>query len=165
MFLKAVGNRSGSWAVLTATRRILGAESLSEIVRFGVVGSSGVVVNSGLLYVFHGLAGWALVIASALAVEAAIISNFFLNDLWTFSRRDKTRYRFLRFNLVSLGGLVVNTLVLAGLVAVTGIHYLIANLIAIAAAMGWNFAANVRWTWRMPNPASAAAVGHERRNP
>lgn len=151
--------------MLTAIRRILGAESLSEIVRFGVVGSSGVVVNSGLLYVFHGGAGWPLIPASALAVEAAIISNFLLNDLWTFSRRDKTRYRFLRFNVVSLGGLAVNTLVLAGLVAVTGIHYLIANLIAIAAAMAWNFAANARWTWRMPKPASAAAVGHERRNP
>jgi dolichol-phosphate mannosyltransferase len=134
--------------VLTTIRRVLGAESLSEVVRFGLVGASGVAVNSAFLYVFHGVLGWALIPASVFAVEAAIVNNFLWNDRWTFSARDKTPYRFFRFNLVSLGGLVVNTVVLALLVAMTGIHYLIANLIAIAAAMAWNFAANSRWTWR-----------------
>jgi putative flippase GtrA len=41
----------------------------------------------------------------------------------------------------------VNTGVLALVVAVSGLHYLVANLIAIGAAMTWNFAANARWTW------------------
>lgn len=140
-------------AVLTTVRRLLGAESLSELVRFGLVGASGVAVNTGFLYVYHGLLGWALIPASVLAVEAAIVNNFLWNDRWTFSARDKTPYRFFRFNLVSLGGLAVNTLVLALVVTVTRIHYLVANLVAIAAAMAWNFAANSRWTWRSADRA------------
>jgi dolichol-phosphate mannosyltransferase len=134
--------------MLTVVRRVLGAEALSEVVRFGLVGASGVAVNSSLLYVFHGMANWPLIPASALAVEVAIVNNFLWNDHWTFSTRDKRPYRFLRFNLVSLGGLAVNTLVLATVVAVTGIHYLVANLVAIGAATVWNFAVNSRWTWR-----------------
>lgn len=133
--------------MLTSLQKLLNAESVGEVIRFGVVGVVGVIVNNGLLYLLHGLAGWPLIPASVVAVEAAIVNNFVWNDLWTFSDRDPSRYRFLRFNLVSLGGLVVNTGVLALVVAVSGLHYLVANLIAIGAAMTWNFAANARWTW------------------
>lgn len=128
-------------------RRILNADSLSELVRFGVVGTSGVVVNNAVLFLFHGVLMWPLIPASVLAVEVAIVNNFIWNDRWTFSNRTQTSFRFLRFNLVSLGGLVVNTGVLAALVALAGIHYLAANLVAIGAAMGWNFSVNSRWTW------------------
>lgn len=138
--------------MLTAARRLLAAESLAEVAKFALVGASGVVVNTGLLYVLHGLAGWSLIPASVLAVEAAIVNNFLWNDVWTFSGRDKASYRFIRFNLVSLGGLVVNTVALALIVALTGVHYLIANLFAIGAAMAWNFSANARWTWRAGAP-------------
>lgn len=133
--------------MMTRLRTLVRALSESEIMRFGVVGASGVVVNNAVLYALHGLLGWSLIPSSVLAVEAAIVNNFVWNDLWTFSERTKTSYRFLRFNLVSLGGLVVNTAVLAALVTFAGVHYLIANLIAIGVAMGWNFAANARWTW------------------
>lgn len=128
-------------------RRLLNADSVSELVRFGVVGASGVVVNNAVLFLLHGLGGWALIPASVVAVEAAIVNNFVWNDRWTFSTRTQTSFRFLRFNLVSLGGLVVNTGVLAAIVAATGAHYLVANLVAIGVAMAWNFSANSRWTW------------------
>lgn len=132
-------------------RRLLRAESPAELARFAAVGASGVVVNNTVLYLLHGVAGWHLITASVVAVEAAIISNFALNDRWTFSARERASFRFLRFNLVSFGGLVVNTTVLALLVTVTGLHYLLANLVAIGAATTWNFAANARWTWLAAN--------------
>jgi dolichol-phosphate mannosyltransferase len=88
---------------LVAIGRGLGAETPSEIVRFALVGGSGVVVNMGVLYALHGTAGWPLIPASVLAVEAAILNNFFWNDRWTFKTRHGARYRFIRFNLISLG--------------------------------------------------------------
>lgn len=131
-------------------KSLLQADSASQVIRFGVVGATGVVVNNLVLYLLHGVVGWSLIPASVMAVELAILNNFIWNDRWTFSSRDGARYRFLRFNLVSLGGLLINTGVLAALVAATGMHYLVANLVAIAAAMGWNFSANARWTWIRP---------------
>lgn len=129
-------------------RRMARQESTRELVRFGVVGIGGVIVNNGLLFLFHDMLGWPLVAASVVAVEASIVNNFVWNDRWTFSGRERTSYRFLRFNLISLGGLAVNTVTLLAVVALTGLHYLIANLIAIGVATGWNFVANSRWTWR-----------------
>lgn len=141
-------------------RRFLKADSATELARFGIVGASGVLVNNAALFLLHGALGWHLILASVVAVETAIVNNFIWNDLWTFSERTPARFRFLRFNLVSLGGLVVNTGALVGIVALTGAHYLVANLVAIGAAMAWNFSANARWTWlrdieaSRPPPAS-----------
>jgi dolichol-phosphate mannosyltransferase len=134
--------------MLSRVRSLLQAESGTELVRFALVGVSGVLVNNALLYALHGVLGWPLVFASALAVEGAIVNNFIWNDRWTFVHREKTSLRFLRFNAVSLGGLLINTLTLVMIVALADIHYLVANLIAIGTAMAWNFAANARWTWR-----------------
>jgi dolichol-phosphate mannosyltransferase len=119
-----------------------------RFIKFALVGTIGVAVNNGMLFLLHGLAGVPLAAASVAAIEAAIVSNFLLNDRWTFDRSRPTWGRFLRFNLVSAGGLVVNLGVLTTLVDWVGMHYLIANLVGIAAALAWNFLINVRWTWR-----------------
>ncbi len=59
---------------------------IERFVRFAIVGSSGVVIDMGLLYLLsdpHTLA-WGLTRSKLIASEAAIINNFLWNDLWTF---------------------------------------------------------------------------------
>lgn len=116
--------------------------------RFGIVGASGVLINTAALYVGHEVFGLPLALASAIAVELAIISNFLLNNSWTFGAHTIKVGRFARFNLVSLGGMAITTGVLLALVNLVGIHYLLANLVAISTAMSWNFVVNSVWTWR-----------------
>jgi putative flippase GtrA len=55
--------------------------------------------------------------------------------------------RLLRFNGVSLGGLAITTLLLTLLTSYSGLHLLLANLLAIGGAMTWNYVVNSRWTW------------------
>ena len=43
-----------------------------------------------------------LLVASPLAVELAIVHNYFLNDRWTFRRRQASRARFAMFNLSAM---------------------------------------------------------------
>jgi len=76
--------------------------------RFCAVGASGVVVNLGALAALTG-AGVVSSLASALAIELSILSNFALNDRWTFlaareGRGDTWGGRLARFQLVSLVG-------------------------------------------------------------
>jgi putative flippase GtrA len=75
---------------------------------FGVVGASGVLVNLGCLFAFADALGVQTNIASALAIEVSILSNFLLNDRWTFrDRRHAERSlakRAADFHLVSLVG-------------------------------------------------------------
>lgn len=119
----------------------------SRLLKFVLVGTSGVGVNTVVLYLGHEVGGLPLLLASVLAVETAIISNFLWNNLWTFSQSSFTWRRLLKFNLVSLGGLVITVVVLYTLVQYFALHYLIANLLAIGAATIWNFLLNSLWTW------------------
>ena len=58
--------------------------------------------------------------------------------------------RFLRFNLVSALGIVVQLAVVALLVTVFRVHYLVASALAVETAVLHNFAWHERWTWRVP---------------
>lgn len=122
-------------------------EISARFVRFGIVGALGVVVNSSVLFLAHGVIGLPLLLASALAVEVAILHNFLWNERWTFGATDFSLVRLGKFNLTSLGGLVISLGVLYLLVACGRVHYLLANLVGIALATAWNFALSLFWTW------------------
>ena len=129
-------------------------ELASRLGKFLVVGGTGFVINSAALYTFYQLLRVPLVPASALAVVLAIANNFVLNDRWTFNgRRDAALARaFIRFGLVSLGGLAITAFTLWALVTYLNLHYLVANLIGIGLSTGSNFAANSTWTWSRSRP-------------
>jgi putative flippase GtrA len=136
---------------------------LRLILRFGLVGGSGILVNSGVLYALVAGLHWHQLPAAAVATETAIVTNFVLNDRWTF--RDaaaRTRWlgRLWRYNLVALGGLLISLAVLAVLSMGLGVHYLLANLVGIAAATLWNYGVNLRVTWALRGGVAAPARGH-----
>ncbi len=126
---------------------------LRRFIKFCLVGLSGVGVNEGLLWLLKGSVGLPLFLASAISIEISIISNFTLNNLFTFRDRrfaspKSNLNRLLIFNMVSLGGLGINLGILLLLTEVFGIHYLISNLCGIAVAALWNYTLSTWWTWR-----------------
>ena len=127
---------------------------LSNILRFALVGISGIVVNMGILWGLTELAGMYYLYSSAVAIETSIITNFLLNDFWTFGgeaghRMGRRIHRFLSFQVVSLGGLAVNMAVLFIGKEIFGIYYLVANLLGILAGFVWNYLVNRHLTWRV----------------
>lgn len=75
---------------------------------FCVVGTSGLLVNLGVLALLTEVLGLQVNLASALAIETSINSNFLINDLWTFRDRRKGAppfvHRWLQFHIVCLIG-------------------------------------------------------------
>ncbi len=122
-----------------------------EFFKFSVVGTSGVFVNMGLLLILTRLFGIALEYASLIAIEISIISNFVLNNIWTFRKRTvkiPLLKRFVRFHIVAFSAGVVNYITLLSLHYGLGLTDVIANLIGIAAATIVNYVLNSRWTWK-----------------
>jgi putative flippase GtrA len=130
-------------------RAALVAARWARPLRFASVGASGVIVNTLVLAALVQLGHLPIWLAGALATEAAIISNFLLNDRWTFGGQQfgAALGRFARFNLVSLGGMGITVMVLTLLTSTRHVGLLPANLVAIAAAALWNYVASCRWTW------------------
>jgi putative flippase GtrA len=123
------------------------SSGMTKFIKFLLVGGLGVGVNSLALFVLHQLMRFPLVVASLVAVELAIVNNFFWNDRWTFGRKKHSFRRFFQFNLVSCGGLVITTGTLWVLVTHLAAPYLLANLVGIGLATCWNFGINLLWTW------------------
>lgn len=123
------------------------AQLRTQGVSFGVVGLSGVILNTGLVYVLHGLLHWPLPLAVALASELAILNNYVWNDRWTFGQHAPSVRRLVRFNLSSLGGLTITTAATSVLVG-SGVPYLLALLVAVGTGSVSNFAASALWVWR-----------------
>ncbi|MBP1928784.1 dolichol-phosphate mannosyltransferase [Methanolinea mesophila] len=125
---------------------------MGKILRFALVGLSGILVNTGFLYLFTEVGGLFYLASSAIAIELSIISNFFLNEFWTFkSRSGLIRRRWKRlasYNFLALGGMAVNMVVLYGLTAGFGVYYLTANIIGILFGFLWNYLTNRNITWR-----------------
>jgi dolichol-phosphate mannosyltransferase len=123
----------------------------SRLLRFGLVGVSGMAVNSAVLWVLVSEICLPLLLASMLATEVAILSNFLLNDRWTFRHATRTHtafQRYIRFNGVAFGGMLITAIMLAALTTYAHLHLLLANVLAVGVAMGWNYIVNSRWTWR-----------------
>lgn len=126
---------------------------LRRLVQFGLVGLSGVGVNMGTFVLLHEVAHLYDLAAIVLAVAASIVSNFVLNDIWTFRDRrvgkiDATLGRAWKFGLVSLGATAIYYGIYTPLTRFLDVYELLAYAIAIGVGTIWNFSVNVLWTWR-----------------
>ena len=122
-----------------------------RFIKFAIVGGTGVIVNTGILALLTEYFGVYYRISSIAAIEAAILWNFFLNNAWTFkssTNKASLWHKALKFQVISIGGALINWAVLVLLTEYTGIFYIVSNLIGIAVATAWNYLLNVSYTWR-----------------
>jgi dolichol-phosphate mannosyltransferase len=125
---------------------------VEEFLKFAIVGGSGVFVNMGCFFILTRYAGLNIEFASPIAIEISILSNFLLNNIWTFRKRNTKvglASRIFRYHLVTGLAGIVNYGILLLLAKVFGVHDLIANLIGIIVGTFINFFLNSLWTWRI----------------
>src|SRR3989339_1496345 len=152
--------RLHSWGVniplFNLTRRA------KTVVKFGLVGFVGTLVDFLFYKIFINLGGFPPATSKGFSTEIAIVSNFILNNYWTFRYR-KTKTNLWQklgiFNLVSLGGLVIGVLIVKflhttygdGFISILGRSIAYNNFYFFATilpVMLWNFTVNHFITWR-----------------
>lgn len=118
--------------------------------KFLVVGSFGLAVNQGLLFVFRHLFELPLSLASPVAIFVSMVATFALNEMWTWHDRGSgpIMHRLFFYCPINTVGLLINFGVLSYLVHDHDWHYLLANLVGAGFAAIWNFTLNHLITWR-----------------
>lgn len=87
----------------------------SAFIKFFIVGGVGFVLDFGVSYMLIERVRTAVWLATLVSTESAIISNFFLNNYWSFAHKriqsnwSKFIRSFVKFNLVSAGSIVIQT--------------------------------------------------------
>ena len=129
----------------------LGFRNLEDFMKYSLVGVSGVFVNLGLYLFLTRYYEISEVVAPLIAIESALISNFILNNFWTFGKRvtqSRIRVKFIKFHLVSGLSALINYSVFLILFLVFGFFDILANLIGIGLAAIVNYLINSNWTWK-----------------
>lgn len=146
-----------------------------EFIKFLIVGFSGVFVNLGIYIFLTRVLGVALEVASPIAIEISIITNFLLNHYWTFNDRTTETsffHKLFRFHMAAGVAGVVNYAVFLLLLNVFNMHDILSNIIGICAGALFNYFLNSYWTWKKieagtdaneseqgaPDPASGAKL-------
>ncbi len=110
-----------NWKEMVATFKlaiILGIKDKARFIKFGVVGGTGFIVNYVGLELLKRF-GLSTYFATLAATELAIISNFVLNNIWTFKDKIITSVKdlivqFVKFNVSSLFAVIVQPLIVSG---------------------------------------------------
>lgn len=125
---------------------------IKRFVYFGIVGGFGTILNTFILYLLTSISSIHYLIASGIATEIAIISNFIGNNYLTFNDKglDKTlAHKFLSFQLISLVTLFGTIFFLWIFVTLFGKNLLLVwNILAIVIMFVANFALNSMYTWK-----------------
>lgn len=121
--------------------------------RFMVVGTIGFVINTVVLEAGVHMFGFDPAVGSAIGAELAIISNFVLNNNWTFKEQKitggKQFLKFLQFNTTSLGAIIIQ----AGAVFVGtrlfGVSwYRLYYMFGVALGLIWNYTMYSKFIWK-----------------
>lgn len=132
-------------------QKLLRSGEASTFLKFCVVGLTGVFVNIGILWALTNFIGLDYRVSAIFAIEISILSNFTLNEIWTFRKRPKTgglAGRILSFNLACIIVAAINFIILVTLTEVSHLHYLLSNLFGIACTTLWNYFMSATWVWK-----------------
>src|SRR5215213_6777737 len=118
--------------------------------KFLLVGLSGLLVNSLVLWGFAELTAMHYLLAAILATQASTLWNFGLTESWVFGKRDTNRpfaTRLVSFLLMNNAMLLLRGPILTLLVSQWGVHYILANLVSLFVMTVLRYLLADKWIW------------------
>lgn len=121
--------------------------------KFNVVGAGGIAIQLVALALLKSGLQVDYLLATALAVEAAVIHNYLWHERFTWADRTggNSWTRFAKFNLTTgVLSIIGNLLVMSALVGGAHLNYFAANIITIATCSIVNFLVSDRFVFEEP---------------
>jgi putative flippase GtrA len=135
-----------------------------RVSRFVAVGAIGFVLQLGALALLTMVVGWPYAPATAIAVELAVLHNFWWHERWTWRDRiadgQGLAGRVARYHVTTGATSIVGNLIITGaLVELLGLHAIAANILAVIAMSVANFMVSDRWVFVRGAAIAAATIG------
>ena len=130
---------------------------LERLSRFTAVGGGAAALQTGLLYLLVDVGGLYYLLGAVLAIETTIVTQYVVNNAWTFADRAHEEGNaflggLLRTNLVRGSAIPLQTALLYVFVTWGGLGYLVANVCAIVPSGIYRYVLDAKWTWPTLSP-------------
>jgi putative flippase GtrA len=119
-----------------------------QIMRFTLVGGVGTSAHYVVLVLLVSGFGVHPVLGSTTGFFVGMFTNYVLNRRFTFSSKRSHHEALWRFGAVALVGIGINTVIMVLLTESMKLHYLLAQLIATALTLSWNFVGSRYWAFK-----------------
>ncbi len=113
---------------------------LNQILKFGLVGGMAFVIDYALLYLCTEFLHIHYLLSSIISFTISVIFNYILSIKWVFDVKKKQDVRdFVIFIILSVIGLVINSLIMYVMVEVFGVYYMLSKIVSTVVVMVYNF--------------------------
>jgi putative flippase GtrA len=134
-----------------------GLGGLARLIRFGLTGCAGFVVDFGLLWLLKGGLGAPLALATTTAYVVGGVVHYSLTRFWVFPQEDSTGEggRIIRYLALAAVNIVVTLVLVLGL-SHAGLDYRVAKVIAVVALFFSNYFLTPRVVMTSPGSRTTA---------
>ena len=124
----------------------------AQFIKYGIIGISGLFVATTVIFLCQHFTSISQSNAIAISIEISILTNFFLNNYWTFKSNKligiwKISRGLVTFHAICLGGALINQAIALKILGY-GIDVYISNAFGYFIAAIWNYIINVNITWK-----------------
>lgn len=125
-----------------------------RLMSFVLVGITGIMVNESILWFLTEHLYLHYMFSAMISAEASILSNFTLNEIFTFrdlvtdSSLKSVIKRVFEYNWTRVLGVFLGLITLYFLTTFLAMHYLLANLVGIAVSLAWGYSTSISIVWK-----------------
>lgn len=121
-------------------KKIINNKLFRQLFKFGIVGTIAFAIDYGIFTLLTQVINMHYLISSIISFSISVIFNYIMSVKWVFDiTKKQTAKEFIIFILLSVVGLIINSIVLYILVEKASIHELISKVIATIIVMIFNF--------------------------
>ncbi|PIQ73205.1 dolichyl-phosphate beta-D-mannosyltransferase [Candidatus Roizmanbacteria bacterium CG11_big_fil_rev_8_21_14_0_20_36_8] len=103
----------------------------STFIKFAIVGGVGFIIDFGISFLLIEIITTAVWLSTIISAETAIVSNFILNNKWSFKHKKISRksgrksfiWSFLKFNIIASGSIIIQTTAMTVTTNIFGLTY------------------------------------------
>ena len=117
-------------------------------IKFLGIGAIATLIQYVIFIMLVELSAFSIVLASAFGYAISSIFNYLMNYHYTFTSDAKHKVAALKFTLVALIGLSLNSLLMYLSVELFNVHYIISQIIVTGIILVVNFFAHKLWTFQ-----------------
>ena len=111
-----------------------------QLIKFGIVGVIALIIDVAILTILKEMLNVDVLISSAVSFSVSVVVNYILSMHFVFkSKGDNKTKEFIAFVVLSIGGLLLNQLIMWVGVDVLAVYYLVVKAFALVFVPIYNF--------------------------
>ena len=111
-----------------------------QLIKFGIVGVIAAIVDIGVLIIFREIFHFGVLLSSAISFSVSVVVNYILSMAFVFESKNSNKTReFIIFVCLSVGGLLLNQLIMWIGMKYLSIYYLAIKIFAMIIVPIYNF--------------------------